>query len=157
MSDVYTYTCYPSWWPRRLYIVGMGPEFDGTATYFAEAADKLERVYALVRAALACKGDDVCWRDLYNAEVAAMVGIPDFDPALLSKDQFLGNCDHFHDCLAAGTPYKTPTPAVIARIVEAIETDLNGRKGCELAHVDDDTMAEIRETWAKLIGEELKR
>jgi hypothetical protein len=64
----------------------------------------------------------VCWRDLYNPEVAALVGV-EFDPQLLCKPRFLGNCGHFYDCLAAGTPYAMPDgdPVSLAEaVVEAM-------------------------------------
>lgn len=70
--------------------------------------DRLRKLEAIVKEALSQQGDDVCWRDIYNAEVAAMVGV-DFDPELLPEDEFLGNCSHFYDCLKGGKPYRTQT------------------------------------------------
>lgn len=76
--------------------------------YAAPAAtDAHARVFALVKQALSQQGDDVCWRDLYNPEVAAIVGV-EFDPKLLEKAAFLGNCNHFYDCLAREKPYVAP-------------------------------------------------
>jgi hypothetical protein len=71
--------------------------------------ERLRAIEAKVKSALAQTGDDVCWRDLYNPEVAALVGVGvEFDPQLLPRPRFLGNCGYFYDCLAAGTPYATP-------------------------------------------------
>jgi hypothetical protein len=72
--------------------------------YPAAVAAGLERLHAIVKEALSQKGDDVCWRDIYNAEVAGIVGV-EFDPELPPKPRHMANCDHFYDCLAGGTPY----------------------------------------------------
>jgi hypothetical protein len=65
---------------------------------------RLRRIEAIVKNALSQKGDDVCWRDIYNQEVADLVGV-EFDPQLLTKEEFLANCEHFDDCLRSGCPY----------------------------------------------------
>lgn len=70
---------------------------------------RLKMIEGFVANALNQKGDDVCWRDIYNPEVAGLVGVDDFDPQLLPEARFVeGNCRHFYKCLADGTPYKTP-------------------------------------------------
>jgi hypothetical protein len=76
-----------------------------------ERLTKLERLFAVVKSALEQKGDDVCWKDIYNPEVAAIVGV-EFDPQLLPSEQFLRNCAHYHDCLKLGLPYVTPEGSV---------------------------------------------
>jgi hypothetical protein len=82
------------------------PKFT-TVTVDRAELERLRAIEAKVKSALTQTGDDVCWRDLYNPEVAALVGV-EFDPALLPKPRFLGNCGHFYDCLATGTPDATP-------------------------------------------------
>jgi hypothetical protein len=70
----------------------------------AEYSDLL-LLRSIVAGALAQKGDDVCWRDLYNPHVAGLAGVEDFDPTPPPRPRFLANCGHFHDCLADGRPY----------------------------------------------------
>jgi hypothetical protein len=94
----------------------------------------LQRLHDIVAAALREQGDRVCWRDIYNPEVAALVGVT-FDPALLPRGHFLANCEHFYDCLAADRPYVTP-PAD-GRRVDVAFSDSHGRVTyCELNLID---------------------
>lgn len=40
-----------------------------------------------------------------------------------------------------------PKPTKAQRIVQAIEDDLNDRRGMKLSQLDDDTQQEIRDVW----------
>jgi len=55
---------------------------------------------AACRKMLAQEFDDVCWLDVYR-EIGVLLGIP-YDPKLLPKEKFLGNCSRYFDCMAAG-------------------------------------------------------
>lgn len=53
---------------------------------------------------LAQEFDDICWLDFY-LKIAKILGV-DYDPKLLPRDRFLGNCGRFYDSMAAGKPYQ---------------------------------------------------
>ena len=77
---------------------------------------KLLKLKEIVANALQQQGDDVCWKDIYNSEVAALVGVI-FDPQLLPKPCHMENCDHFYDCLAANVNYEAPCqPAGVKKV-----------------------------------------
>ncbi len=61
--------------------------------------------------------DRICWRDLYT-ELGTMVGIT-FDPILLPRDQFLGQCARFHDSVREQTPYRPDELTLRFLILEA--------------------------------------
>lgn len=82
-------------------------------------ADALIRVTELedaIRYVVTQKFDDVCWLDVY-VMLGKLVGI-EYDPLLLPKKQFLHQCDHFYDCLAAGKVYETDEVTKRSREVE---------------------------------------
>ena len=68
--------------------------------------NRLKKLEEIVKDVLKQTGDKVCWLDVYT-EMAELVGVK-FNPELLPKEKFLGNCSHFHDCLKKGEPYETP-------------------------------------------------
>ncbi len=67
-------------------------------------ADREQDLEAACRYTLAQEFDDICWLDFYT-KIAKILGV-DFDPKLLPRDRFLGNCGRFYDSMAAGRPYQ---------------------------------------------------
>lgn len=66
--------------------------------------DNHEKLRDIVRQALGQAGDNLCWGDIYNAEVAALVGVP-WPPTVLDPDQMLRNCQKFVSSLLSACPY----------------------------------------------------
>jgi len=63
--------------------------------------DELEEA---CRYTLAQEFDDICWLDFYT-KIAKILGV-EYDPKLLPRDRFLGNCGRFYDSMASGRPYE---------------------------------------------------
>jgi hypothetical protein len=92
-----------------------------------EEYSRLLLLRSIVAEALAQKGDDVCWRDLYNPHVAGLAGVEDFDPTPPRRTRFLANCEHFHDCLAEGRPYVADEAARAAyEAIVSVNSDPDG-------------------------------
>lgn len=53
---------------------------------------------------LAQEFDDICWLDFY-LKIAKILGV-EYNPKLLPRDRFLGNCGRFYDSMASGRPYE---------------------------------------------------
>jgi NTP pyrophosphatase (non-canonical NTP hydrolase) len=87
---------------------------------------KLQELEREVAHALGRQGDDVCWTDLYNPRVAALVGVK-LDPKLPPREPFRRNCDHFYDCLASHAEYVAPEPFTFSGFAAA------NRARCESA------------------------
>lgn len=68
--------------------------------YYEQLRDKVRPVFLQ-------EGDDHCWRDLYTAETAALVGIKDWVPKVLGREEMLENGGRFVDCLLSGKHYPT--------------------------------------------------
>ena len=83
----------------------------GVARYLEDHKVRLGRLIDKVRRIFLQEGDDHCWRDLYTAETAALVGVKDWVPKVLDRETMLKNCGQFVDCLLAGKHYVTPDEA----------------------------------------------
>lgn len=69
-----------------------------------KTADREHELEAACRYTLAQEFDDVCWLDFYT-KIAKILGV-EYDPKLLPRARFLGNCGRFYDSMAAGQPYQ---------------------------------------------------
>lgn len=65
---------------------------------------KEDELEAACRYTLAQEFDDICWLDFYT-KIAKILGV-EYDPKLLPRDRFLGNCGRFYDSMASGRPYE---------------------------------------------------
>lgn len=62
------------------------------------------------------QGDNLCWMDVYT-KFAAFIGI-EFNPALLTREQHLHQCEHYIDNLLAGCPHAYKPEPLSARLQE---------------------------------------
>jgi len=92
-----------SWWQRtklraRLVWAVL------TKPFPPKRVTKEDELEAACRYTLAQEFDDICWLDFY-LKIAKILGV-DYDPKLLPRDRFLGNCGRFYDSMASGRPYE---------------------------------------------------
>jgi hypothetical protein len=81
-----------------------------------EACERITELEDAIRYVVTQKFDDVCWLDVY-VRLAKLVGL-DYNPLLLPREQFLHQCGHYYDCLAAGKVYESDEITKRSREVE---------------------------------------